>query len=108
MAVLQHVSLTFHTLCRIAPTARRNSETLVVRGAVIMDKRLEKRHKRQVMRAREKVKVSEPDLRTPEQIQAAREAGHTYGDHRHGELPPYAAPVRHATAEAPDEPGTPE
>ena len=42
------------------------------RGA--MDKRLAKRHKRQVTRARERVKLSEPDLRTPEQIQAAREA----------------------------------
>lgn len=39
-----------------------------------MDKRLAKRHKRQVARARERVKLSEPDLRTPEQIKAAREA----------------------------------
>jgi hypothetical protein len=39
-----------------------------------MDKRLAKRHKRQVSRERERVKVSEPDLRTPEQIKAAREA----------------------------------
>jgi hypothetical protein len=39
-----------------------------------MDKRLAKRHKRQVSRARERVKVSEPDLRTPEEIKAAREA----------------------------------
>ena len=39
-----------------------------------MNKRLEKRHKRQVARAREQVKVSEPDVRTPEQIKAAREA----------------------------------
>ena len=39
-----------------------------------MDKRLAKRHKRQVARAREHVKVSEPDLRTPEEIKAAREA----------------------------------
>ena len=38
-----------------------------------MDKRLAKRHKRQVTRAREKVKLSEPDVRTPEQIEAARE-----------------------------------
>jgi hypothetical protein len=38
-----------------------------------MDKRLAKRHKRQVARAREKVKLSEPDVRTPEQIEAARE-----------------------------------
>jgi hypothetical protein len=39
-----------------------------------MDKRAEKRHKRQVARAKAKVKLSEPDLRTPEQIKAAREA----------------------------------
>lgn len=39
-----------------------------------MDKRLLKRHKRQVARAKEHVKLSEPDLRTPEQIKAAREA----------------------------------
>jgi hypothetical protein len=39
-----------------------------------MDKRLAKRHKRQVARAAERVKISEPDVRTPEQIQAAREA----------------------------------
>ena len=39
-----------------------------------MDKRLAKRHKRQVARAKERVRLSEPDLRTPEQIEAAREA----------------------------------
>ena len=39
-----------------------------------MDKRLTKRHKRQVARARERVQVSEPDVRTPEEIEAAREA----------------------------------
>lgn len=38
-----------------------------------MDKRLQKRHKRQVERAREHKKLSEPDVRTPEQIKAARE-----------------------------------
>jgi hypothetical protein len=37
-----------------------------------MDKRLAKRHKRQVARARENVKISEPDVRTHEQIEAAR------------------------------------
>ncbi len=35
--------------------------------------RLLKRHKRQVLRAKERGKVSEPDLRTPEQIKAAKE-----------------------------------
>jgi hypothetical protein len=39
-----------------------------------VDKRVEKRHKRQVSRAKKKVRLSEPDLRTPEQIEAAREA----------------------------------
>jgi hypothetical protein len=39
-----------------------------------MDKRIEKRHKRQVARAKNKVKLSEPDVRTPEQIEAARQA----------------------------------
>jgi len=38
-----------------------------------MDKRLEKRHKRQVARAKEHKKLSEPDVRTPEQVKAARE-----------------------------------
>ena len=38
-----------------------------------MDKRLAKRHKRQVARAKERVRLSEPDVRTPEQIEAARE-----------------------------------
>jgi hypothetical protein len=38
------------------------------------NKRLLKRHKRKVSRAKENVKLSEPDLRTPEQIKAARDA----------------------------------
>jgi hypothetical protein len=49
-----------------------------------MNKRLLKRHKRQVSRAKERVKLSEPDLRTPEQITAAREAGRTAGGRRDG------------------------
>ncbi len=39
-----------------------------------MDKRLAKRHKRQVTRAKLHSKTSEPDVRTHEQIEAAREA----------------------------------
>ena len=39
-----------------------------------MDKRLAKRHKRQVTRGRQKVRLSEPDVRTHEQITADREA----------------------------------
>jgi len=40
-----------------------------------MDKRIAKRHKRSVARARASVRVSEPDRRTPEQVRVAREAG---------------------------------
>ena len=54
-----------------------------------MNKRLEKRHKRQVSRARERVKVSEPDVRTPEQVRAAREASRPGGG-RNDHLPLYA------------------
>ena len=39
-----------------------------------MDKRLAKVHKRKVARARERVRLSEPDLRTEDQIKAARDA----------------------------------
>jgi hypothetical protein len=39
-----------------------------------MNKRLVKRRKRQVARAREWVKFSEPDVETPEQLAAARVA----------------------------------
>lgn len=43
--------------------------------------RLAKRQKRKVARAKENVKVSEPDLRTPEQIKAAREASRPDAGH---------------------------
>jgi len=49
-----------------------------------MNKRIEKRHKRQVARAKDRVKVSEPDVRTPEEIKAAREASRPAGDRRKG------------------------
>jgi len=49
-----------------------------------MDKRLAKRHKRQVSRARERVVSSEPDLRTPEQVRAAREASGYARDRQFG------------------------
>ena len=39
-----------------------------------MDKRLAKLHRRKVDRAKQRVRLSEPDLRTPEQIKAARAA----------------------------------
>ena len=47
-----------------------------------MNKRLLKRHKRQVARARERVKLSQPDLRTPEQLAAAREASRAVASRR--------------------------
>lgn len=73
-----------------------------------MDKRLEKRHKRQVARAREHKKLSEPDVRTPEQIKAAREASRALGAERHApppnniETPPEetTAPVQETAPEA--------
>jgi hypothetical protein len=55
-----------------------------------MNKRLEKRHKRQVTRARDRVRLSEPDLRTPEQVTAAREASRAVGNRRADPRPPYS------------------
>lgn len=55
-----------------------------------MDKRLMKRHKRQVARARERVKVSEPDLRTPEQVSAAKEISRSVTGQHEVPRPPYA------------------
>ena len=49
-----------------------------------MNKRLLKRHKRQVARAHDRVKLSEPDVRTTEQIQADREASRPAGGWRGG------------------------
>ena len=54
-----------------------------------MDKRILKRHKRQVQRAKARVKVSEPDVRTPEQLRAAREASRPAGVGRKGPLTPH-------------------
>jgi len=54
-----------------------------------MDKRLLKRHKRQVSRARQHVKVSEPDLRTPEQVTAAREVSRSVSSRRDPLREPY-------------------
>jgi len=67
-----------------------------------LNKRLLKRHQRQVARAKENVKLSEPDSRTPEQITAAREAGRSAGGRRGGAKAPSAMPSlrRHAGAAA--------
>ena len=46
-----------------------------------MDKRLAKNHKRKVERAKAKIKLSEPDVRTHDQIEAAREASRADSSH---------------------------
>lgn len=64
-----------------------------------MDKRLAKRHKRQVARARANVKTSEPDLRTPEQIEADREASRAAsGIRSESKMAVPSRPVRHNPA----------
>ena len=55
-----------------------------------MNKRLLKRHKRQVSRARGRIRLSEPDVRTPEQVRAAREASRPAADRRRGAHASYA------------------
>jgi hypothetical protein len=57
-----------------------------------MNKRLLKRHKRQVARSKEAVKLSEPDVRTPEQLAAAREASRAVTGRRTGARLPYSGP----------------
>ena len=57
-----------------------------------MNKRIQKRHKRQVARAKQRIRLSEPDLRTPEQIRAAREATRPAAGRRNDPHPHYAAP----------------
>jgi hypothetical protein len=77
-----------------------------------MNKRILKRHKRQVSRARERVRLSEPDLRTPEQVRAAREASRPAGGRRNAppayySTPPIrdrAGPAAESTAKADPEP----
>ena len=72
-----------------------------------MNKRLQKRHERQVARAKERAKVSEPDVRTPEEIREARERSHSIRDQRIDHRAPYAAPPLQKPA-APSADGTPE
>jgi hypothetical protein len=61
---------------------------------VPMDARLAKRHKRQVSRAKQRVRLSEPDIRTPEQIKAARDASRASLVRHHNERGlPKSAPV---------------
>jgi hypothetical protein len=65
-----------------------------------MDKRLAKRHKRQVARARANVKTTEPDVRTPEQIEADRAASQAGGGMRNDQTKLVAPgrPLRHNPA----------
>jgi hypothetical protein len=60
-----------------------------------MNKRLLKRHKRQVSRAKERVRLSEPDLRTPEQLTAAREASRAVASRGTTPRALYAIPSPH-------------
>jgi hypothetical protein len=65
-----------------------------------MDKRLMKRHKRQVLRAKEHKRLSEPDIRTPEQVKAARDASRATLDRKQGPYVSHSAPSRNETAPA--------
>jgi len=67
-----------------------------------MNKRLLKRHKRAVARAKERVKLSEPDLRTSEQLLAAREESRSVAGRQTDVRPFYstASVKRPGTAEA--------
>jgi hypothetical protein len=60
-----------------------------------MNKRLEKRHKRQALRARERVNLSQPDVRTPEQLKAAREASRGMTGSRNDSRALYSTPAKH-------------
>jgi hypothetical protein len=55
-----------------------------------MDKRLQKRHKRQVARARDHVKLSAPDLRTHSEVEAARVASRSPATQRNDPHAAYA------------------
>jgi hypothetical protein len=63
-----------------------------------MNKRLEKRHKRQVSRAKERVAESLPDIRTPEQLKAARESSRAVTRKNSTSSSLYPTPVKSETA----------
>ena len=69
-----------------------------------MNRKLLKRHKRQVARAKERVKVSEPDVRTPEQVAAAREASRAVSRLRNERHANYFTPSINHTGRAEDSP----
>lgn len=63
-----------------------------------MNKRLLKRHQRQVSRAKERVRVSEADLRTPEQVSAAREVSRSVAGQHNVPRAPYSSTPKADTA----------
>jgi len=69
-----------------------------------MDKRLIKRHKRQVARAKQRVKLSEPDVRTPEQLAAAREASRAVSSLRNDPHANFSRPSANPAEHAEDTP----
>ena len=69
-----------------------------------MNKRLVKRHKRQVARARQRVKLSEPDVRTPEQLAAARAASRAVSSLRNDPHANYFTPSGNHAGRAEDSP----
>src|SRR5437588_9225416 len=69
-----------------------------------MNKRLEKRHKRQVARSKQRVKLSEPDVRTPEQLSAAREASRAVSSVRNDPRADHFTPSVNRTGRAEETP----
>ena len=69
-----------------------------------MNKRLAKRHKRRVARAKERVKLSEPDVRSPEQHAAAREASRSVSGLRRAPRAYYSAPPSNLAGTSADSP----
>ncbi|MBI2688462.1 MAG: hypothetical protein HYX27_19330 [Acidobacteria bacterium] len=67
-----------------------------------MNKRLAKRHQRQVARAKDRVKLSDPDVRTPEQLAAAREASRAVSRFRNDPHAKYFTPSVNAAERAED------
>ena len=56
-----------------------------------MNKREQKKHERKVSRAKSRVKLSEPDIRTPEQLRADRDASRPAGGQRNSPLALFSA-----------------
>jgi hypothetical protein len=69
-----------------------------------MNKRLAKRHQRQVARAKERVKLSEPDVRSPEQHSAAREASRAVPGLRRAPHAYYSTPPSNLAGTSTDSP----